>query len=128
MPRDMIENSAQAPSWSSHTHPESAEISINVPVLARTLTPTSRSSSVPWSPVGSPARKAVPHGRVSANRNRATRSRGRIRFPYERPEESWATTLTPRASAKPSIAIAPFAIEPAPPRTNPPSHFPSTSA
>ena len=52
IPRDMIENSPHAPSCSSHTQPESAEMSISVPVFARTWTPTSRPSRVPWPPVG----------------------------------------------------------------------------
>ncbi len=47
MPRDMIENSPQALSLVIHTHPESAEISIKVPVFARTFTPTRRPSKVP---------------------------------------------------------------------------------
>ena len=46
-PRDMIENSPQAPSFAIHTQPESAEMSMSVPVFARTFTPIRRPSRVP---------------------------------------------------------------------------------
>src|SRR5918999_3331253 len=123
-PLEMIENSAQTPRRSNHTHPESDDTRLSVPVFARTITPPRRPFIVPCPGPGNDACRLAPHGRSSARASKRTIPVGETRFRYESPEESWAESGVPPSAAHVLIASAPLAMVPGPPRRSRPRRFP----